>query len=142
MERYSLSGIQSFSLPRLQGVGAVVAALAVAMICLTVSLSKGAPASDGGKELFEKRCGGCHAMDRNKEGPRLGGVYGRAAGSVESFEYSAALKRSGITWTEETLDQWLTDTDKVVPENDMAFRVSKPDERLEIISWLKRNSGK
>ena len=95
-----------------------------------------------GKELFEKRCGGCHALDRDKEGPRLGGVYGRVAGSVDSFQYSEALKKSKITWTDATLDKWLTDTEKLVPDNDMSFHVEKPDERGEIIAYLKQNSGK
>jgi cytochrome c len=40
-----------------------------------------------GKETFEKRCGGCHSLDRDKEGPRLRGVYGRTSGSVSSFNY-------------------------------------------------------
>jgi cytochrome c len=94
------------------------------------------------KELFEKRCGGCHALDRDKEGPRLGGVYGREAASLPSFEYSAALKKSKLKWTEETLDKWLIDPDKLVPETDMAFHVDAAAERREIISYLKQNSGK
>jgi len=94
------------------------------------------------KALFEKRCGGCHALDRDKEGPRLGGVYGRTAGSVDSFLYSDALKKSKIKWTEETLDKWLTDTEKLVPNNDMTFHVEKADERRKIIAYLKQNSGK
>jgi cytochrome c len=94
------------------------------------------------KALFEKRCGGCHALDRDKEGPRLGGVYGRSAGSVDSFQYSGALKKSKIKWTEETLDKWLTDTEKLVPNNDMTFHVEKADERSKIIAYLKQNSGK
>ncbi len=74
----------------------------------TLSISGQAQtASRTGKELFEKRCGGCHALDRDKEGPRLGGVYGREAASIPSFEYSAALKKSKLKWTEETLDKWL-----------------------------------
>ena len=94
------------------------------------------------KALFEKRCGGCHALDRDKEGPRLGGVYGRTAGSVDSFQYSDALKKSRVKWTEMTLDKWLTDTEKLVPNNDMTFHVEKADERTEIIAYLKQNSGK
>jgi cytochrome c len=94
------------------------------------------------KALFEKRCGGCHALDRDKKGPRLGGVYGRTAGSVDSFQYSEALKKSGIKWAEETLNKWLTDTEKLVPNNDMTFHVEKADERSEIIAYLKQNSGK
>jgi len=92
--------------------------------------------------MFEKRCGGCHALDRDKEGPRLRGVYGRIAGSVDSFQYSDALKKSKITWTDELLDKWLTDTEKLVPGNDMTFHVEKADERSEIIAYLKQNSVK
>ncbi len=98
--------------------------------------------SGGGKELFEKRCSGCHALDRDKEGPHLRGVYGRAAGSVDSFQYSEALKKSGITWTDETLDQWLTDTEKLVPGNGMTFHVEKSAERADIIAYLKQASDR
>jgi cytochrome c len=97
---------------------------------------------DSGKALFERRCGGCHAMDSDKEGPRLRGVYGRKAGSVESFQYSDALKKSRIQWTEETLERWLTDTEKLVPDNDMTFRVEKAEERRAIVEYLKQGSGK
>ena len=99
-------------------------------------------ASRTGEAIFEKRCGGCHALDRDKEGPSLGGVYGREAAAVPSFEFSAALKKSKLTWTEETLDQWLIDPEKLVPGNDMTFRVESAAERREIISYLKQNSGK
>ena len=95
-----------------------------------------------GKETFEKRCGGCHALYRDKEGPRLSNVHGRAAASVASFEYSAALRKSKLKWTDETLDKWLTDPEKLVPETDMSFHVESPAERREIISYLKQNSGK
>ena len=93
-----------------------------------------------GKALFAKRCGGCHALDRDKEGPRLGGVYGRTAGSVESFQYSDALKKSQIVWTDATLDRWLTNTEALVPDNDMTFHVESTDERRTIIGYLKQNS--
>jgi cytochrome c len=95
-----------------------------------------------GKALFEKRCGGCHALDRDKEGPRLGGVYGRTSGSVDSFQYSDALKKAKIVWNDEMLDRWLTDTEKVAPDNDMTFHVEKANERSDIIAYLKQNSGK
>lgn len=114
--------------------------------CLATSilspLGQAQTAVKHGKELYEKRCGGCHAMDRDKEGPRLGGVYGRAAASVPSFEYSAALKNSNITWTEETLEKWLADPDKLVPDNDMPFHLQNADERREIIAYLKQLAGK
>jgi cytochrome c len=64
------------------------------------------------------------------------------AGSVDSFQYSEALKKSKITWTDETLEQWLTDTEKLVPGNDMTFHVEKAAERADIIAYLRENSGK
>lgn len=126
---------------RLYIVEAIVAGFLVFMAGWSLSVSARAQARPDGKALFEKRCGGCHGLDRDKEGPRLGGVYGRTAGTIESFQYSEALKNSRIKWTEETLDKWLTDTEKLVPNNDMTFHVEKTDERSEIIAYLKR-SGK
>ena len=121
---------------------AVLAAFASLVMGSTLSIAGLAQTTGNGKELFEKRCGGCHALDRDKEGPRLRGVYGRVAGSVDSFQYSDALKKSKITWTGETLDKWLTDTEKLVPDNDMSFHVESADQRREIIAFLKQSSGK
>jgi len=91
-----------------------------------------------GKGLFERRCAGCHALDRNKEGPRLGGVYGRLSGSVASFNYSEALKSSHITWDAASLDKWLAGPSQVVPDTDMAFQVDSAAERSAIIEYLKQ----
>jgi cytochrome c len=99
------------------------------------------PAGNG-KALFERRCGGCHAIDRDKEGPRLGGVYGRTSGSVDSFDYSDALKASGIVWNAETLDKWLANPDQLVPNNNMSFHLENGGERRDIIDYLKKSSAK
>jgi cytochrome c len=116
--------------------------IAIVFVGSTLSMSSQAQTTaKHGKELFDKRCGGCHALDRDKEGPRLGGVYGRAAGAISSFQYSGPLQKSKIMWTDETLDKWLTDPEKMVPDSDMAFHVESADERREIISFLK-GSGK
>jgi cytochrome c len=95
-----------------------------------------------GKVLFEKRCTGCHALDRDKEGPRLGNVFGRKAGSVPSFQYSDGLKSANFTWDAALMDKWLTDTESVVPDNDMTFHVPKAEERADIIEYLRVSSGK
>jgi cytochrome c len=119
--------------------GAAIAPLALLVMCSTLSGGSAQP-KPAGAELFQKRCGGCHALDRDKGGPRLAGVYDRAAGSLDSFPYSAALRGSHIIWTAQALDQWLTDPEKLVPGNDMPFHVEKPEERSEIIDYLKQNS--
>lgn len=92
-----------------------------------------------GKLVFEKRCAGCHAMETNsgREGPKLGGVFGRKAGSVTGFAYSAGLKNSGLIWTDATLEKWLSDPDAMVPDNKMSFSVPKAEERRDLIAYLK-----
>ena len=91
-----------------------------------------------GKAVFEKRCTGCHALDVDREGPRLAGVYGRKAGSVAGFNYSAGLKSSGITWDDATLERWLSDPDLVVKDNNMSISVPKAEERRDLIAYLKQ----
>ncbi|WP_263354733.1 heme-binding domain-containing protein [Acidicapsa acidisoli] len=91
-----------------------------------------------GQAVFEKRCTGCHAIEVNREGPRLAGVFGRQAGSVAGFTYSAKLKKSGITWDDATLDKWLSDPDLMVPDNDMSINVPKAADRQDLIAFLKQ----
>jgi cytochrome c len=118
---------------------AVAAALVTA---LTLPFNGAANDTARGKELFEKRCSGCHSPDRDMEGPHLGGVYGRRSGTIPDFPYSDALKKAQITWNADTLDRWLTDPEQLVPNTDMAFRVQKADERNQIIQYLQQLSGK
>jgi cytochrome c len=98
--------------------------------------------ADHGREVFDRRCTGCHALDNDKEGPRLRSVYGRKAGSVSSFKYSDALKKANVTWDDSNLDRWLTDPDKFIPDVDMDFHLEKPDERSAVIAYLKQLSNK
>ncbi|ADV84619.1 heme-binding domain-containing protein [Terriglobus saanensis] len=94
-----------------------------------------------GKSVFDKRCTGCHAMEGDREGPRLAGVFGRKAGSVAGFDYSAGLKNSGITWDETTLEKWLSDPDTLVPDNKMDFHVPAAQERSDLIAYFKHQKG-
>jgi cytochrome c len=91
-----------------------------------------------GKIAFEKRCTVCHALEGDREGPRLAGVFGRKAGSVAGFGYSAGLKNSGMTWNEITLEKWLTDPDLVVPDTTMEFQDPKAQERADLIAYFKQ----
>jgi len=112
----------------------------VALWSVQPSQAAGQDGQDG-KSLFEKRCSGCHGIDADHEGPRLRGVFGRPAGEVKTFKYSEALRKAKITWDEVELDKWLTDTESVVPDNDMGFRVPKQEERAAIIAYLKSLSS-
>jgi cytochrome c len=104
---------------------------------LTLGAAGETAKEDRGKELFVRRCGGCHAPDLNKEGPRLRGVYGRKAAGAPGFAYSDALKKAGIRWDDESLDRWLRDPDAMVPDTDMAFRLADTAERNAVIAYLK-----
>lgn len=130
------------------GLGVLVLALGACIVLPVVSTSASRAAGGGdantnmGKLLFEKRCSGCHSLDAAKEGPPLRNVYGRRAGSVAGFGYSDALKKSGIVWDDAKLNQWLTNTESLVRDNDMDFAVPRPEERAQIIQFLKESSGK
>jgi len=118
-------------------------ALALLLFALAVfpKISSAAEEAARGKQLFEKRCTGCHSLDRNKEGPNLAGVYGRQAGTAPGFHYSTALKSAHFVWDEQRLEKWLTDTDSLVEDNNMDFHVPKADERAAIITYLKSISS-
>jgi cytochrome c len=112
------------------------------VVCATIAMAASAKDPDRGREAFEKRCTGCHALDKLKIGPPLRGVYGRNAGKDAQFTYSDAVKAASVTWEESTLDRWLADTESVIPDNDMSFRLADPADRANIIAYLKQLSGK
>lgn len=96
-------------------------------------------AAEDGADLFVKNCQTCHVIAKEggvRTGPPLWGVMGRKAGSVEGFNYSAGLKASGIVWTPETLDTWLTFPKKLVPDTMMMYRQTKPEIRKAIIDYI------
>ena len=74
---------------------------------------------------------------REKPVPASGGVVGRPAGSVEAFRYSAAMKSSGLVWDEATLDRFLAAPRNVVAKTTMTVSVTKPEDRQNIIAYLK-----
>ena len=141
-------GKTRLTLGRWLGIAFVLYALAV-LIYLpqasgVVAMAAGPDGGDPtrGREVFNKRCTGCHSLDGEKEGPRLRGVYGRKSASVPSFKYSDALQKANITWDADSLNKWLTDPEKFVPDNDMNFHLAKDDERSDVIAYLRQLSGK
>jgi cytochrome c len=108
---------------------------------LAQSASAGALAGDAprGEQLYQA-CTDCHSLDQNDVGPRHRGVYGRKAGSLPDYNYSAALKSSNITWNEETLDKWLTDPQAFVPGAKMFFHLDNAQDRADVIAYLKERA--
>lgn len=95
-----------------------------------------------GKIVFEHRCTGCHSLDQNREGPRLRGVFGRTSGSVSNFDYSSAIKDAHIVWNEVTLERWLANPETLIPGNNMEFYVAKPQERSDLVRFLKESTDR
>jgi cytochrome c len=89
-----------------------------------------------GKTLYQA-CQACHSIEDNDLGPRHRGLVGRRAGSVEDYGYSNALKSSGLTWDEATLDRWLTNPSALVPGTKMYFQIADAQARADIIAYLK-----
>jgi cytochrome c len=93
--------------------------------------------ADNGKRLYAAKCMACHSVDASIAGPAHRGVFGRRAGSVAGFDYSSALMKSAIVWNEKTLDQWLSDPEKLIPGQKMGVSVADEKERRDLIAYLK-----
>jgi cytochrome c len=106
----------------------------------TAALSQGDAAE--GEKVFNK-CKACHAVDepQNKIGPHLVGIFGRPAGSVEDFNYSDAMKESGVTWNEETIAAYLADPRGYIKGNRMALAGLEEEEIADLIAYLKEESA-
>lgn len=92
-----------------------------------------------GEKIF-KKCAICHSLqNRNKMGPTLYGVFGRVAGTVPKYRYSPGMKNSGVVWTEETLDQFLSDPSEFIPQTKKSrVRTRNRQDRADIIAYLKK----
>jgi len=95
--------------------------------------------SDRG-ELLSLACQACHALtpDGGPDiGPTLYGVFGRPAASVPGFEYSAALREAGFSWSAAELDQWLQAPGDFLPGTNMVFAgYGDTQDRRALIEWL------
>jgi cytochrome c len=111
-----------------------------AAIVATVWAAVPSAAQEGsqGQTAFRQRCGAYHQIDttRNGVGPHLQGVIGRTAGSLEGFNFSAALKSSGIVWSAETLDTYLANPTAMVRGTRMTQRFNNAEERKAIVAFL------
>lgn len=112
---------------------------AVLLACLAVPglAAQAAPDAARGEQVYA-RCLGCHALASDRVGPRHCGLVGRRAASVAGFDYSPAMKQSGIVWNEKSLNRFLAKPMEAVPGTSMTYDgVPLAADREDLIAYLK-----
>jgi len=117
----------------------LTAVAAVLLLLMPRSPAFGADGDPTRGEQIYHRCQGCHSIDANRVGPRHAGLFGRHAGSLDDYNYSDAMRASGVVWNETTLDQFLTAPRKFIPGTKMPFAgIPDAQERADLIAYLKQ----
>jgi cytochrome c len=101
--------------------------------------AKAADAANGA--IVFKKCALCHVIEAGKKpglGPNLSGVVGRKAATTTDFTYSTAMKASGLTWTPDKLDAYITKPSALVKGTKMVYSgLQNPKDRADLIAFLK-----
>jgi cytochrome c len=122
----------------------MIRAMRAALALLTILLLAGAARADGdaarGEAKFQD-CAACHKLEAgaNNVGPSLHGIFARKAGEIADFRYSPAMKRSGIVWTPQTLENFITEPQAMVPANRMPYAgMASAADRADLIAYLQK----
>ena len=93
-----------------------------------------------GEALYGLACAACHnsgVQVDHRVGPPLGKLNQRKAGSVEGYEYSAALSASTIHWNQAELTGWILDSDQRVPGSRMVYSNQLTISEIQsLATWL------
>ena len=115
-------------------------ALMILVLILTTSPAFAAGDAEAGGKLFTKTCGGCHSIGegaRGGFGPELNGIIGRPAGTTTDYQYSDAMKNSGVVWTRAKLAAYIAAPKKAVSGTRMIFWGISAQEKIEnILAYL------
>jgi cytochrome c2 len=125
----------------------MIGTMRATMLLVMTLLPAGAARADGdpvrGETRFQE-CAACHKLTpgANEVGPSLYGIFTRKAGELADFRFSPAMKRSGIVWTPETLDEYIADPQAVVPANRMPYAgMANAGDRADLIAYLSKTSN-
>ena len=129
-----------FSIERDNFMKSIKATLGVVVAVFLASGAAQAGDAEKGKKVF-KKCAACHLVDKEKHktGPHLVNLFGREAGSLESYKkYSKAIKASGIIWDDETIDGFIAKPRTYLKGTKMAYAgLKKEADRANVIAYLK-----
>tara|TARA_B110000211_G_scaffold146745_1_gene167243 strand:- start:955 stop:1500 length:546 start_codon:yes stop_codon:yes gene_type:complete len=96
-----------------------------------------------GEKVF-KKCSACHIVakgGKNKIGPALYGIVGKASAVSEGYSYSKALKAHGKSWGFEELNAYLLKPQSYIKGTKMAFAgLRKDKDRASVILYLNSQS--
>jgi cytochrome c len=113
----------------------------ISTVAMTLMLADSAWAAGDaarGEARFQD-CAACHKLEAgvNNVGPSLHGIFTRKAAEIADFRYSPAMKRSGIVWTPETLEKFISDPQAMVPGNRMPYAgMAGASDRADLIAYL------
>ena len=97
----------------------------VASVALAASAGNALAGDAAAGEKTFAKCKACHQIGetaKNAVGPNLNGVAGRKAGSAEGYNYSEAMKGSGLTWDEATFKEFIKNPKAKVAGTKMVFQ--------------------
>ncbi len=117
-----------------------------AVVAVIVGFATQASAQSGdatrGQRVFNQQCRACHTLEKDgaqPTGPNLHGVFGRKAGTAAGFEFSEAMKTSGIVWDEATMAEYNRDPKAKVPGTKMVFNgVKNAGQLADLVAYLKQ----
>jgi cytochrome c len=117
-----------------------------AVVAVIVGVATQASAQSGdatkGQRVFNQQCRACHTLEKDgaqTAGPNLHGVFGRKAGTAAGYEFSDAMKKSGIVWDEATMADYSRDPKAKVSGTKMVFNgVKNAGQLADLVAYLKQ----
>jgi len=114
----------------------------VGLAILTAGPSTAADLFNG--RLLFAQCAACHSLltpgATDNRGPTLAGLFGRKAGTLSGFRFSAAMRQKGVVWTETTLHAYLTKPSAYVPGTTMIHSgIRRHSDRRDLIAYIKKS---